>query len=263
MKLLIISADDFGTSHTANETIERLFRAGKITTAGIVANATHASDAIFRALDCNMNAGIQWRMPAALDDADCTGVMFELEYQISFLTDQGLTPDHATNPGRTLMDYMGQNYMSEAFMVCGGHNIPFRMPQSTVKLIPAMSASVIEFMEAYYMMHRPMVECAWLYNVKLPKTVTNTRTDLKVESYEKLKSGCIKILSILPDGITVLHLNPCDESDESKGIYKDWQKRAWEAQLVEDPEFLAALDGFILADYTKAFDDDTYAEMSK
>lgn len=260
MKLLILSADDFGTSHTVNETIERLFRAGHITTAGIVTNASASADAIFRALECNMKVGIQWRLPEDMEDADSMDIMFELEHQISFLTDHGITPDHATNPSAAMQNSLDEKFMTEIFMICGGHNIPFRLPQTYNNLRSVVSPETNLYMEAHSMLMQPILESAWFLNVKLPMIVTSPHIELNPESYDALKAGCLKKLSVLSDGVSVICFSPCDESDESKNLYDNWQKRAWEARLLTDPEFIAALDGFALVDYTKAFDDNTYSE---
>lgn len=261
MKLLILSADDFGTCQTANDTIIRLFLEKAITTAGIVANAPCATDAVLRALEYNMNAGIQWRLPETTEeDADAMSVMFELEHQISFLTDLGLTPDHATNPSSTMQNSLDESFMTEVFMICGGHNIPYRLPQTYGNLRKVVSPETNEYMEAHTMLIQPVLENAWLLNVKLPMIVTSAHIEFNPENYEAMKAGCLKKLSVLSDGVSVMCFCPCDESDESKNLYDDWQKRAWEARLLTDPEFIAALDGFTLVDYTRAFDDETYPE---
>gem|GEM_PF-3800241 len=258
MKLLIISADDFGTSQTANETVDRLLRANAVTTTCIVTTAPSSADAAMRALELRVNAGIQWRMSPEMDFADGNEVMYELERQFNFLTDFGLNPDHAANPSDSLLDIKGVSYMTEVFMVCGGHGIPFRLPQTYMDLIPVSDPHTAKYMEAFTMITQSIVQNAWLLNVKLPKIVSQVFKIPDFESYDELREQSIKELGVLPDGISVMCFTPCDESDESKNLYPDWRRRAWEARLLTDPVFRAALERFKLADFTTAFSRDTY-----
>ena len=61
-RYLIINADDFGMSESANEAIRQLFDGEKITSAGILAPAPFASGAAKLAGEKGYSVGVHWTL---------------------------------------------------------------------------------------------------------------------------------------------------------------------------------------------------------
>jgi hypothetical protein len=62
------------------------------------------------------------------------------------------------------------------------------------------------------------------------------------ESYEAKKKDFLEMLAQLSPGITQIAFHPAVESDALKQITPGWQQRVWNAQLMEDPEVVQALE---------------------
>ena len=62
MKQLIITADEFGESHDANNAVYELFKAGHITNASLMANTPCAEEAISLAKKSRMKCGVHFNL---------------------------------------------------------------------------------------------------------------------------------------------------------------------------------------------------------
>ena len=61
-RYLIISADDFGYCECVNDAIVELFRAGRITSSGILAPSRLAKEACALAARENLSVGVHWTL---------------------------------------------------------------------------------------------------------------------------------------------------------------------------------------------------------
>lgn len=87
-------------------------------------------------------------------------------------------------------------------------------------------------------------------NYPLPK-IDDIRLLPPGDSYEERRERFLKQVAELPPGITQFVARPAVESEALRRVTGDWQQRAWDAQLLADPQVKASLaeQGVVLTNW--------------
>ena len=259
-KYLIINADDFGYNKEQNAAITELLSKGLITSTSVMAAAPEADKC--SALDENAysvgvhltinsdSADSPWK---SLTGAESLGgkdglpynsrkltfgakrkdVRAELEAQYEYITENGVTVDHADNHCGTLYGINGRRFYLDAFSFCAEHNLPFRFPKTAGfaerqlgRKLPSAALSIIN----------AIVKQGEKRNVKmLDDLVSNPWGMDRITGYEALRDYYINAVDNCIDGITEMFLHPalpiCDEPSP-------WTKRVYEYELLKSGDLL-------------------------
>ena len=152
-RYLIVNADDFGMSESANGAIVELFEGEKIGSAGILAPAPFAGEAAAVSGQRGYSIGVHWTLtsewaawpwapcgdcPSLLEEGVLTAdkqkvkqaksrdITRELEAQYLRLLDMGCVPDHADSHAGTLYGTNGRLFFLNAYALCRKYGLPFR-----------------------------------------------------------------------------------------------------------------------------------------
>jgi hypothetical protein len=259
---LVITADDLGREAGSSEVITQLLAEGRISATTLITVSPVAAGAAerMRALGVVPRLHItltgergvpRWRpltgaasladVDGALHDdpfalqrrGDAADVLREADAQLAWMHRHGLRPDAADSHAGTLYGLHGRSWLKEALEWCGRHGLAFRLPRLAEPyfggpLPPPLAQA-----------HEQAVAYADALGVRLPQTVaTNRRPAGELGSYERLFHDYRRRLADLPEGTSELFLHP-SHRDAIEG--PDGVLRAWEARLLRDPAWHAAL----------------------
>ncbi|GAA1716547.1 hypothetical protein GCM10009809_10780 [Isoptericola hypogeus] len=262
MRGLVITADDLGRDTASTGVVLDLAAAGHVTATTLIPAAPGSADAARRAREAGLvphlhvtlngerglppwhplSGGASLAGPdGALPDdphvvgarAETADVEAELDAQLAWVRDQGLRPVVADSHAGTLYGLHGRSFLAEGIAWCARHGLAFRLPRDPAPYLggppPAPLAEV----------HARAVALADALGVALPATVwTNRRTAADLGSYESLRADLVARLDDLPEGVSELFLHP--STPDAPGVAD--VVRAWEARLLRDPTWHAALD---------------------
>lgn len=263
-KILILHVQDLGMCYETNAAGAALLEGGVVRSASAMApcpwfpeaakwSAEHPNIDIGLALTINSERpNYRWR-PIARDsdveslldpdrflwpspiqvmvNARAEDVERELHAQIAFARSHGLKPSHFTTHLGALV---ARPDLIDAYMrIAREQWVPAMMVEVTPELLARFERSGFPLPENLMRL---------LADYPLPK-VDDLRFVPHGDTYENKKQAFLQMLEQIPPGITQIAINPAVESDALKQIAADWQQRVWEAQLMQDPEVLAALQG--------------------
>ena len=259
-KYLIINADDFGYNDEQNSAIQELLQKGLITSTSLMSVAPKAQAAVEEARRAVFFVGVHFTLNSddekylwqSLTGAESLGknglwykqknltfkasrsdVRDELEAQYRFITDYGITVDHADSHCGTLYGINGRRFFLDAFDFCKEKKLPFRFPKTS------------GFIERQVGMHLPapviklqkmIVSCAEKRGVKLlDDLVSNPWSMERINDYDTLRKYYLDAVDNCIDGVTEIFLHPA-LGNESYGL--QWQKRAFEYELLKSGDLL-------------------------
>jgi chitin disaccharide deacetylase len=260
---LVLTADDLGREAGTTEVITGLLADGLITATTLITVTPHAADAARRARE----AGVEPRLHATLtserglpawhpltaalslvdaegalpDDpfalgarADAGDVLAELDAQLAWMHARGLAPVAADSHAGTLYGLHGRSWLAAALEWCARHRLAFRLPRDPA---PYLGGPIPPELAGP---HRAAVALADGLGVPIPDVIaTNRRPASDLGGYEALRRDYLALLAALPEGTSEIFLHP---SAEDAVAGPDGAVRVWEARLLRDPVWLAALE---------------------
>lgn len=257
---LVITADDLGRDAAGTEMIHSLYAEGAITRSTLIPvsaeseraaarfrlsgfavqlHVTLSSDAeptAWRPLTSGQTLRDErgtlpvdaWRVERQLDPGHARA---ELDAQLAWMHRTGLRPSSADSHAGVLYGLRGgEALLTMALEWCAEHRLGFRFPRHPQLYLGA------DMRAETRIRHRQAVELADSLCVRLPAAILTTRRTASTSGgYEALRSELIHGLRLLPAGTSELLLHPSAAGPGVPAI------RAWEARLLRDPQWLAAL----------------------
>lgn len=255
---LVVTADDLGRDPVSTATVLGLLAEGHVTATTLLVVGPGAADAAAGAAALGVTPRLHatltsehdlppWsplsrRMldgaahlaadPHLLQDLTEEDVAAELTAQLAWMRGAGLHPGGADSHAGTLYGLTGTSWLELTLRWCAEHGLAFRLPRD---LAPYLGAPPPGDLAAR---HREALALADALGVPLPATtLTNAGSAVELGSYETLRDRTIEMLDRLPEGTSELFLHPAEGLPGETG-----RTRAWEAQLLRDPAWRAALD---------------------
>lgn len=273
---LVITADDFGYDPATNDLVLALIRGGFVTSTTVLAVSEELHPRQLALLQHLADAGLctiglhfattsdrnrsGWRplsaQGRALTEADGrlpTGgttaerratsriIGAELAAQYSRLDEYGLRPTRLDSHSGTLYGlraHSDQNKpLREGIRFAAEHDLALRMPRSVRLVVGPMTPPQIS------RPHAAAVESADHHGVRLPaEMATNPFPYPFIRGYRSLLAYYLRLLPRLPAGTTEIFLHPGSDSPASRHRFGgSWIKRIWEARMLRDPIWRAAL----------------------
>lgn len=231
---LVITADDLGRDPGTNATIAHLVAEGLVSATTIIPVSPHADEALESVRGTlvphlHVTLSSEDGLPAWPLLADGEGLEAELEAQLAWLRERDVHPVAADSHAGTLYE---PARLPVALEWCARHSLAFRLPRDASlhfdRPPPEPLASA----------HAQAVAYADALGVALPAAIlTNRRSAGEWGGYDALRGHLIGQLRRLPEGTSELFLHPSTGDDEAGGPV-----RAWEARLLRDPAWHAALE---------------------
>lgn len=265
-KYLILNADDYGMSLSANEAIEELFEVGYVTSTTLMTPCPWAEDAMERAKrNPKMHVGLhttltaEWgpyrwgpvargSVPSLLDIdgyfyrdcqsllAACTiqDVETELNAQLDYMLHRGLAPTHIDNHMGSVYGLHGKPLFEQVFALCARGGFAFRLPRNMELsgIPPTVSAMLNQVIQAADAMGIGTLD----------HLCTNSTSFNEADGYGALKKSYLDIIAHLREGVSEIYMHPALDSRELRRMTSRWYMRVWEYQLLKDPDLKAAID---------------------
>lgn len=270
-RYLIINADDFGISESANQAIELLFREKRITSSTLMAPAAYAGAAAEAAARGRLPVGVhltlnsdwkddRWhstadrRLVPSLDDGDgllydtrqlskqakASQVTRELEAQVAFMVRRGCPPDHADNHCGTLYGTNGRLFFINAFRLCRKYRLPFRFPKGSRFLERQYKGGVPKALQAA---HAVIAGLAGLMGVALiDDMITNPCPVEEIGGYDGLSGYYLRQVAEMGEGVTELFLHPAYPDKRISAFTAEWAKRELELQFLMKDDLLKLVE---------------------
>lgn len=260
---LVVTADDLGREPATTDAIIDLLTEGHISATTLITVSAHSADAVDRVkakgvvphlhvtLTSDRNLP-PWRPlsdAASLADADgafvddafalqrqgeTADVVRECDAQLAWMRSHGLAPKAADSHKGALYGLHGRSWLKETLEWCRLHSLAFRLPRDAGLYFGGPLPPELE--DA----HEQTVAHADALGVCLPQTIaTNRHSAAELGSYQHLREEYLRLLAELPEGTSELFLHP---SYDPSVAGPDGIKRVWEARLLRDPMWHAALD---------------------
>ncbi|GII75862.1 hypothetical protein Sru01_08440 [Sphaerisporangium rufum] len=260
---VVITADDLGREPATTDVIAALLAEGRVSATTLICVSPDAARAarLVGALGVTPRLHVtltgesglpRWRPlagPASLAGPDGTltddpfalgargeapDVIREADAQLARLREYGVTPVAADSHAGTLYGLHGRSWLAETLEWCARHGLAFRLPRDAEPyaggpLPPPLAAA-----------HERAVALADALGVAIPQTIATNRSGAgELGGYRRLRDDYLRRLAELPEGTSEIFLHPstADAAGEPDGIV-----RAWEARLLRDPVWHAALD---------------------
>ena len=264
-RYLIVNADDFGMSESANGAIVELFEGEKIGSAGILAPAPFAGEAAAVSGQRGYSIGVHWTLTsewAAWPWAPCgdatslleggfltadkqkvkqakrRDVTRELEAQYLRLLDMGCVPDHADNHAGTLYGTNGRLFFLNAYALCRKYGLPFRFATEDSFLTRQFGGDVSP---ALKLAAKAIGGVGKLRGVKLLSDFySDPRPVEKIGGLSELRAYYERQLSTLQGRICEVFMHPCLPDEELLSRSPQWQKRVWEYEYLKSGDLLLA-----------------------
>jgi YdjC-like protein len=260
---VVITADDLAREPGTTDVITDLLAEGHVSATTLIAVSPHAAHAADRVralgvvprlhITLTSERGLpRWRPLSSAsslvepdgafgDDpfvlqrrGEAADVLREADAQLAWMHDRGLAPGAADSHAGTLYGLHGQSWLQEALEWCKRHGLAFRLPRDAEPYfggpLPPQLAHA----------HEHAVALADALGVCIPQTIaTNRRPASELGSYERLRDDYRHRLATLPEGTSELFLHPSrDGAIAGPGSIV----RVWEARLLRDPAWHAALE---------------------
>lgn len=280
-KYLIVNADDYGVCAATNRAVEKLFDAGLITSASLMAVAPEAAQAAKNAGKKGYAAGIHltlnsdsaehpWHSVTAADSlggeaglpakmsaltwkARSTDVTAEIEAQYRFLCDNGCVPDHADNHCATLYGVNGRLFFINAFDFCAKHHLPFRFPKNPGFIERQLGRKL----PGIGFLHGQVLAAARRRGVLLlDDMISNPYSIRKIKTYENLRVYYLDALKCIGEGVTEIFFHPSYPAGEApSGENDEWRKRELELRFLQsgDLHAAAAAENIPIVSWAQAF----------
>lgn len=260
---LVLTADDLGREPGTDAVIAELLADGHITATTLIPVSPHAAGAARRMHHLGVRprlhatltseAGLpRWRPLGerpSLTDPDGTltddpyalgargqspDVLAELDAQLGWMREHGLTPDGADSHSGTLYGLHGRSWLADTLRWCARHGLAFRLPRDPAPYFGgALPAPLAEA-------HARAVTLADQLGVAIPEAIaTNRRSAADLGGYPALREAYLARLAALPDGTSEIFMHP---SREDAVAGPDGIVRVWEARLLRDPIWHAAIE---------------------
>jgi len=278
VRRLVITADDLGREPDTDEVVLDLVADGAVTSATLIPVAPGSAATARRAralgLQPRLHATLTserglppWRPltarshsepgdagpvldplpvdPQAVDPANPGPILTELDAQLTWFADQGLTPQAADGHGGVLYGLgglRGASLLPQALAWCSARGLAFRLPRDLAPLVGRLTGALAGLENS----HAKAVALADELGVALPRaTVTNSADVAQLGSYEALREDLLARLDALGEGVSEVFLHP-----SSADAVPEAPVRAWEARLLRDPLWRRGLDrlGFDLVE---------------
>ncbi|MFF0869597.1 polysaccharide deacetylase family protein [Nonomuraea sp. NPDC003560] len=264
-RLLIVNADDYGMSRSANLGITSLLRAGAISSATVMTPCPWAPQAVAEAAGFDVGVhltltseweGYRWGpvtrdrpVPTLVDETgyffhDCASfersadpeeVRVEIVNQIRKAVALGLDPSHADNHMGSLYGLAtGRHFLDVVLPVCAEFGLPFRLPRSLE------GTGAPEELEPVARALAAMADEAGVVILDRLWSLPFQQSD--GEDYDSLKKDMIGLLRSLRPGVTEIYIHPFEDTDELRAIMPGAAKRGWELALFTDPDVREVLD---------------------
>lgn len=266
-RLLIINADDYGSSHAENAATRRLLEEDRIDSATLMAPCPWFEEAArYLADHPEVDAGVHLTLNAEWDaykwgpvaprsavsslvtdrgyfpadvrtverQARRAEVRREFEAQIEKVRNRGIEPTHIDNHmGSAYGLQTGRDFLGVVFELSARYGLPFRlpreMPASYRRSLPAERVAEYEA-TVDSLLARGFVLPDHLRTVEHGPTIEATR-----RRYER-------ILENLPPGVTELYIHAAVESPELKSITSAWRTRVHDYRIFASEEIHTHMD---------------------
>ena len=264
-RYLIVNADDFGMSESANGAIVELFEGEKIGSAGILAPAPFAGEAAAVSGQRGYSIGVHWTLtsewaawpwapcgdcPSLLEEGVLTAdkqkvkqakrrdITRELEAQYLRLLDMGCVPDHADSHAGTLYGTNGRLFFLNAYALCKKYGLPFRFATEDSFLTRQFGGDVSP---ALKLAAKAIGGVGKLRGVKLlGDFYSDPRPVEKIGGPSELRAYYEAQLSTLQGRICEVFMHPCLPDEELLSRSPQWQKRVWEYEYLKSGDLLLA-----------------------
>lgn len=264
-RYLIVNADDFGMSESANGAIVELFEGEKIGSAGILAPAPFAGEAAAVSGQRGYSIGVHWTLtsewaawpwapcgdcPSLLEEGVLTAdkqkvkqaksrdITRELEAQYLRLLDMGCVPDHADSHAGTLYGTNGRLFFLNAYALCRKYGLPFRFATEDSFLTRQFGENVSP---ALKLAAKAIGGVGKLRGVKLLSDFySDPRPVEKIGGPSELRAYYEAQLSTLQGRICEVFMHPCLPDEELLSRSPQWQKRVWEYEYLKSGDLLLA-----------------------
>lgn len=260
---VVITADDLGREPGTTEVIASLLAEGHVSATTLICVSPEAERAARRVRELGVlprlhitltsERGVpRWRPlngAASIAGPDGTltddpfafaargkagDVIGEADAQLAWMREHDLAPVAADSHAGTVYGLHGRSFLAETLQWCARHGLAFRLPRDPE---PYMGGPLPPPLAAA---HESAVALADSLGVALPQTIaTNRRTAADLGTYERLRDDYLRRLADLPEGTSELFLHP---SREDAVTGPDGIVRTWEARLLRDPVWHAALE---------------------
>lgn len=268
MKRIVITADDYGVHPEVSGLIIELLDAGLVSATTMLAASPHAADgaAQYRAsglgrerlrLHFALNSpteGPDWfpaaGKPSSLTDeqgafwptepelesrAQAIDVVAELQAQYDWMAEQGLPPAGIDVHRMIVYGIYGRSFLPEVLGFCARRQLPFRLPHDPT----------LQFGDDFGTEHRAQLDAALdaaeALGVATPWLIASLPpgADDEYTSYDEVLERYLEILAAIPEhGVSEVFLHPIPNTAHGQ------QTHVWEAEMLRDPRWQAALDDF-------------------
>ena len=255
-RMVIVHADDAGLTASTNVAVMRLMEQGYVSSTSIMVPCPAATEIVRWAVGRpNLCIGVHTTLTAewpamrwsplsataatpGLRSADggfwssveqlvahasIDEMLYETRTQVQHAVEAGVRVSHIDS-------HMGALYTSAAAVRRWGamaQELGVALP------LPQITQATLSLYEAR--MRWVSVELAQtLQSIQFP-ALSSYLSIPNAESYETLRRSLLEQIRRLPPGLHLLYLHPADDSPELRRVVSGWQKRVWEAQLMEDP----------------------------
>lgn len=261
-RLIIINADDFGLSSSANEAITDMHLNHAITSSSIMMtckgaqkaaafckNNNQANVGIHLTLSCSenyryspvfqrysldsliMKDGCFPKELAFIEkNANINQVRLELEAQIESAYAMGVDPTHLDSHDGSLLGLaIGRDFLEVAFDLCEKYELPFLLPNKIIDQ-PFLNRNQKD-------LFKERIESANKRGILLIDDLCALPYHLdEAETYNIFKSKMIHKIKQLKSGTSQITIHPAIIDDELKSITEHFEKREMEYRLFNDPE---------------------------
>ena len=259
-KLLILNADDLGYDEETNDAVSELVREGLVSSVSLLAPGPASEDAArkMRALGLSVGAHLSlqsddknalWtglsgaknleRLPGEMKaltfGVSRAAARTELEAQLAFPKDKGLTLDHVDAHSGALYGLALRRFYLDAFALAGRERLPFRFPKTPDFFLRQTG---FRFAPAVRALHGALLRQAERQKVLLPDDVfSDPRAIAGIRDRDDLFSYYLKAVEGCRPGVTEIFLHP-RAADAPPG--SPWRKRQWEYELLKSKKLLDA-----------------------
>ena len=283
-RYLIISADDFGYCECVNDAIVELFRAGRITSSGILAPSRLAKEACALAARENLSVGVHWTLTnerdaggswkpcagaenvpslaeggvlpfgvSALKKMDPREVDLELDAQVRFLLQNGAPVDHADSHCGTLYGIGGRLFFFNAFRACRRYKLPFRFATNDAFLARQFEKQP-DF--ALRTARKMITFCGKLYGVSTVNDFFSEPHPFSlIKDENELHAYYEKQLETIVGERAEIFFHPSLPDGDMERNAEGWTKRVWEYKYLRSGKLLQKAEklGFTIASWREAF----------
>ena len=277
-KYLIINADDFGVTRSANMAVYDLLKKGSITSATIMAPCSWAAEAARfakshpeYAIGVHLTTTSEWdgyrwgpvsvgnndslrdeefcfyhRVKQFEENAKLDQVEAEIRAQIEKLKAMGLTPSHLDNHMGTLYGIKTGRFelLEKTLEIAAEYGLPFRMPRALAD--ESFDNTMLGIAMPPELVRGALQKIVALADAKGVITpdylIPGEWSGPQCESYENYKEYIYELYRTFREGVTETYIHPALETDELKGTTGVWQRRVWEYKLFSEPQTLQHIE---------------------